>query len=128
MDKWFSLQAMSGRPGTLDAVQSLAKHALFDIRNPNRFRSLIGVFAMANPVNFHSADGQAYRFVADSLIELDSLNPQVAARMLGAFGNWRRYDEQRQTLMKAELERIVAVPVLSKDSYEIGSKTLGASG
>ncbi len=127
MDKWFALQAMGGRPGALAAVQALAKHPLFDIRNPNRFRSLIGAFAMGNPVNFHQPDGAAYRFVADSLIELDSLNPQVAARMLGAFGNWRRYDADRQALMQAELERILAVPVLSKDSFEIGSKTLGRS-
>jgi len=128
MDKWFALQAMAGRPGALTSVQSLAKHPLFDIRNPNRFRSLIGAFAMGNAVNFHQADGAAYRFVADSLIELDSLNPQVAARMLGAFGNWRRYDPDRQALMQQELERILAVPVLSKDSFEIGSKTLGRSG
>ena len=126
MDKWFALQAVSSRADTLDTVKALTAHPLFDIRNPNRFRSLIGAFAMANPVNFHRADGAGYRFVADSLIELDSLNPQVAARMLGAFGNWRRYDDGRQALMKTELERILAVPVLSKDSFEIGSKTLGA--
>lgn len=127
MDKWFGLQAMAAQPDALSQVQRLAKHPLFDIRNPNRFRSLIGAFAMGNPIAFHGKDGAGYRFVADSLIELDSLNPQVAARMLGAFGSWRRYDTGRQARIKGELERILAVPVLSKDSYEICSKTLGAA-
>ena len=124
MDKWFALQAMASGPETLSRVQTLTKHHCFDIRNPNKVRSLIGAFAMANPVGFHAKDGSGYAFLADSVIELDSLNPQVAARMLGALGSWRRYGPDRQALMRAALERIVAVPVLSKDSYEIASKSL----
>ncbi len=124
MDKWFALQAMACSPDTLSRVKALTKHPRFDIRNPNKVRSLVGAFAMANPVGFHAKDGSGYAFLADSVIELDSLNPQVAARMLGALGSWRRYDADRQGLMRAQLERIVAVPVLSKDSYEIASKSL----
>jgi len=124
MDKWFALQAMASRPDTLSHVKALTKHPCFDIRNPNKVRSLVGAFAMANPVGFHAKDGSGYTFLADSVIELDSLNPQVAARLLGALGSWRRYDADRQALMRAALERIVAVPVLSKDSYEIASKSL----
>jgi len=124
MDKWFALQAMACSPDTLSRVKALTKHPCFDIRNPNKVRSLVGAFAMANPVGFHAKDGAGYAFLADSVIELDSLNPQVAARMLGALGSWRRYDADRQSLMRAALERIVAVPVLSKDSYEIASKSL----
>lgn len=124
MDKWFALQAMATGSDTLARIKALTKHPCFDVRNPNKVRSLIGAFAMANPVGFHAKDGSGYAFLADSVIELDSLNPQVAARMLGALGSWRRYDADRQALMKASLERIVAVPVLSKDSYEIASKSL----
>ncbi|WP_425406449.1 aminopeptidase N [Hwanghaeella sp.] len=124
MDKWFALQAMSSRSDTLSRVKALTKHPCFDIRNPNKVRSLVGAFAMANPVCFHAKDGSGYTFLADSVIELDSLNPQVAARMVGALGSWRRYDADRQALMRAALERIVAVPVLSKDSFEIASKSL----
>lgn len=124
MDKWFALQAMAAGLDTLSRVKALIKHPSFDIRNPNKVRSLIGAFAMANPTGFHAKDGSGYVFLADSVIELDSLNPQVAARILGALGGWRRYDAERQTLMRAALERIVAVPVLSKDSFEIASKSL----
>jgi aminopeptidase N len=87
-------------------------------------RSLIGAFAMGNPTGFHRKDGEGYRFVAEQIMQLDRLNPQIAARLLGVFGRWRRYDLDRQTLTKAELERILAMPELSRNSYEVASKSL----
>jgi aminopeptidase N len=124
IDKWFMLQAMPQRPGALDDVRRLQRHPAFTMTNPNRVRSLIGAFAMANATGFHRKDGEGYRFVAERIIELDRLNPQIAARLLGAFGRWRRYDEARRTLMKAEIERILATPKLSRNSYEVASKSV----
>ncbi len=125
VDKWLSLQATSSLPGTLDEVRKLLSHPAFSIRNPNKVRALVGAFTQANPVRFHAADGGGYRFLADRILELDPLNPQVAARMAGAFGRWRRFDEGRQRLMRAELERILGAPGLSRDLHEVVSKTLG---
>ncbi len=102
------------------------EHPAFSITNPNKVRSLIGAFAMANPTGFHAADGAAYRFHADRVIELDSLNPQIASRMASAFNQWRRYDQDRQALMIIELERIAAVDSLSPDVFEIISKVISA--
>jgi aminopeptidase N len=126
MDKWFAIQA--SRPGekTVEVVRTLMEHPAFSITNPNKVRSLIGTFSMANPTGFHAADGSAYRFHADRVIELDSLNPQVASRMVSAFNQWKRYDQDRQALMKIELERIAAMDGLSPGVYEIISKALGA--
>jgi aminopeptidase N len=108
----------------VDIVTTLADHPDFNWKNPNRFRSLIGPFAMS-PAAFHRADGKGYAFVADWLIKLDPVNPQTTARMCGLFETWRRYDESRQALMKAQLERIANTPNLSKDSTEIIGKILG---
>jgi len=124
IDKWFTLQAMPQRDGSLDEVRRLKSHPAFTMTNPNRVRSLIGAFAMGNPTGFHRRDGEAYRFFADQIMELDQLNPQIAARLLGIFGRWRRYDQDRQTLMRAELERILAMPKLSRNSYEVASKSM----
>lgn len=124
IDKWFMLQAMPQRPQSLDDVQALKAHPAFKMTNPNRVRSLIGAFAMGNPTGFHRTDGGGYRFVAEQLMELDRLNPQIAARLLGIFGRWRRYDGGRQALMKHEIERILAMPNLSRNSYEVASKSL----
>lgn len=125
MDKWFAIQA--SRPGkeTIEVVRALMKHPAFSITNPNKVRSLIGAFSMANPTGFHRVDGAGYRFHADRVIELEALNPQVAARMASAFNQWRKYDQSRQSLMKTELKRIAAVKGLSPDVFEIISKTLG---
>ena len=125
VDKWFSLQAISTLPGTLKAVSDLLSHPAFSMRTPNKVRALIGAFCMANPLRFHAADGSGYDFLAERVRELDPLNPQVAARLVGAFGQWRRYDDYRQTRMKAALEQIVSTEGLSSDVYEIASKTLG---
>jgi len=124
LDKWFSLQAMSHLPGTLASVEKLMADPAFDLRNPNKVRSLVGAFSHGNPVRFHDADGSGYRFLADRVKEIDAINPQVAARLMGAFSRWRKFDGERQRLMQAELERILATANLSKDVYEIASKTL----
>ena len=124
IDKWFSLQATSARPETLGRVNALMGHPDFSLRNPNRVRSLIGAFCTANPVRFHAADGSGYRFLADRVLELDPLNPQIAARLLKSMVRWRRYDPARQGLMRGELARVLAAEVLSKDAYEVASKAL----
>jgi aminopeptidase N len=124
IDKWFALQASSSMPDTFATVQALMQHPAFDLRNPNRVRSLIGAFSQANPLHFHAANGQGYQFLADQIIALNTLNPQVASRMVGALTSWRRFDEGRQALMKAQLERIITTEAISKDVYEVASKSL----
>ena len=123
LDKWFALQAAAQRADTVDQVLRLEKHPDFTIANPNRLRSLAGQFG-ANQWAFHSADGRGYRFLADMILAADRLNPQVAARMVPAFGRWKRFEPNRGAQMKAELERIVATPSLSKDVFEQVSKSL----
>ena len=123
LDKWFSTQAFSSRDDTPDVVADLAHHRDFSLANPNRARSLVGAFSV-NQRAFHVADGRGYRFVADQLIALDKLNPQTAAKLVPPFGRWKRYDENRAALMRAELERILATPGLSKDMFEQASKSL----
>ncbi len=124
MDKWFVIQATKPDPDTVKIVHALLGHHAFSISNPNKVRSLIGAFAMANPTGFHTVDGAGYRFHADQVIALDVLNPQVAARMAAAFNPWIRYDQSRQALMKAELKRISTVDGLSPDVFEIVSTAL----
>ena len=124
MDKWFAMQASSSLPDTLDNVKILMNHKLWSIKNPNKVRSLIGAFAMGNPVNFHKADGSGYQFHADRVLELDKLNPQVASRMVRALMNWRHYEEGRSELMRTQLERIKEVEGLSGDVFEIVTKAL----
>ena len=124
LDKWFTLQATSELPGTLAEVRALLEHPKFDLKNPNRVRSLIGAFCAGNPVRFHDRDGAGYAFLAEQIVALDSLNPQVAARMAGLFTRWRRYDEGRGAHIRRELERLRKVPDLSKDVYEIVTKSL----
>jgi aminopeptidase N len=124
LDKWFSIQAMSLLPDAVAHVRTLSKHPDFDLRNPNRIRALVGAFASANQVRFHDAKGEGYRFLADIVIALDPANPQVAARLVGPLGQWRRMDAGRQALMQAALSRIVALPALSKNTYEVVSKSL----
>jgi aminopeptidase N len=124
MDKWFAIQAMSPRSDTVARVGALLKHPCFEIRNPNKVFALIRSFTAGNPVRFHEESGDGYRLLADFLLALDPINGKVAARLAGAFGRWRRYDAARQALMRAELERIVHAPGLSKDMFEIASKSL----
>ena len=124
MDKWFIMQAVKPGRDTVNTVRKLMDHPAFSIKNPNKVRALIGVFAMLNPTGFHAADGSAYAFHADRVIELDGLNPQMAARMASAFNRWKRYDEARKGLMRAELQRIASVPGLSGDVSEIVNNAL----
>ncbi len=125
VNKWFALQAAIEGEGTVERVRDLARHPAFTLGNPNRVRALFGTFAAANMLGFHRRDGQGYALIADRVLELDSANPQVAARLLTAFGRWRRYDEERQRLMQRELKRVLEAPGLSRDSFEIASKSLG---
>ncbi len=123
LDKWFAIQALSPLPGTVEAVKTLMGHADFDLRNPNRVRALIGAFA-GNQVRFHDASGAGYRLYADTIIQLDPANPQVAARMVSPLGQWRRFDNGRQALMQAELQRVLGRPGLSRNTFEMASKSL----
>ncbi len=127
MDKWLSLQATSRLPTTLATVWALAAHPVFNIKNPNKVRALVGAFCNANPARFHAADGEGYAFTGDFILRLDPINPQVTARLAAAFSQWRRYDGARQVLMRTQLQRILAAPGLSRDVYEIVSKSLAES-
>ncbi|QJU56896.1 aminopeptidase N [Sphingomonas sp. AP4-R1] len=124
IDKWFTTQALSTRLDTPEKVEALARHPDFTIANPNRLRSLVGAFAV-NQRAFHDVSGRGYRFVADMILGVDRLNPQTAARLVPSLGRWRRYEPVRATLMRGELERILAAPGLSKDVFEQVSKSLG---
>ena len=124
LDKWFAIQATAPLPDALERVVHLMEHPAFSLRNPNRVRSLIGAFAHANPLGFHAVDGGGYRFVADRILELDSVNPQIAARLATAFSRFARYDRERRTRMRAELERIAAASSLSRDVAEVVSRSL----
>ena len=126
LDKWFALQAGSHHIHALEHVQALVKHADFSYENPNRVRSVLGVFGRVNMLGFHRADGAGYAFLAEEVMKVDKLNPQVAARIVAPFTHWQRYDAQRQAHMKQALERIIALPGLSKDVYEVVSKSLAA--
>ncbi|MBM3485523.1 MAG: aminopeptidase N [Alphaproteobacteria bacterium] len=124
VDKWLSLQATSARPDTVAVVRALLGHGAFSYDNPNKVRALVGAFANGNPLRFNAADGSGYRLVGEVVATLDPKNPRIGARLVGAFGRWRRFDPGRQALMRGELERILALPGLSQDTYEIASKTL----
>jgi len=124
IDKWFTAQALSSRDDTLRAVMDLLRHPDFTLTNPNRLRALIGAFG-ANQRALHSGNGRGYRFLADAVLAVDKLNPQNAARMVPPLGRWRRFGTARGALMRAELERILAAPGLSKDVFEQVSKSLG---
>ena len=124
LDKWFTTQATCRLPGTLNRVKELINHPSFNIANPNKIRSLIGAFCYGNPIHFHAADGSGYDFLTEQVIQLDAKNPQVAARLLSVLSRWKRYDAPRQALMKAALEKIIATKNLSKDAFEIASKSM----
>ncbi len=123
VDKWLAVQAASSLPGTLDHVRALTGHAAFDIRNPNKVFSLIRTFG-ANQVRFHAADGAGYAFLADQIIRLDPVNPQIAARVARCFDRWKKFDEQRQKHALEALERIRSTPELSTDTTEVITRAL----
>jgi aminopeptidase N len=124
LDKWFALQALSTLPNTFQVVKSLMEHPAFDLSNPNKVRALLGTFANYNYLRFHDKSGEPYAFLADQLLTLDAFNPHLAARLIEPLVQWRNYDKERQGLMKEQLERIAKVPKLSKDLYEIVTKSL----
>lgn len=124
LDKWFSLQASRQGVNALDLIQELLDHPDFSLTNPNRVRSLLGVFARNNWYGFHQADGEGYQLLAQQILKLDAINPQIAARLLGPLTQWQRFSGERQQLMKQALESILAKADLSKDVFEIVSKSL----
>ena len=124
IDKWFIMQAVKPGSSTVKTVRALMDHPAFSIQNPNKVRALIGVFALLNPTGFHALDGSGYVFHADRVIELDRINPQIAARMASAFNRWKRYDAGRQERMKSELKRIASIDSLSGDVSEIINNAL----
>ncbi|MET0365749.1 MAG: aminopeptidase N [Sphingobium sp.] len=124
LDKWFQTQAFSFHPDTVELVEELGRHKDFTLTNPNRARALYGAFS-GNQWAFNRADGKGYRMIADIILEVDSINPQVAARMVPPLGRWRRFDTERAALMQAELRRIEGTAGLSKDVREQVVKSLG---
>ncbi len=124
IDKWFALQAMCSLEAPLERVRSLRNHPAFKMTNPNRVRSLIHTFCMANPAGFHQWNGGGYAFWAEAVLELDLINPQVAARLARAADRWRSFAEPYQSKMRAALEQVAANPKLSADVREVVNKAL----
>jgi aminopeptidase N len=125
MDKWFAMQVAHAAPDkAAEVAAALTDHPAFNMKNPNRFRAVFGALAM-HPAGFHHASGAGYRLLADWIIRLDPLNPQIAARMSGAFETLRRYDADRQEMMRAALEKIAATGGLSRDTGEMVGRILG---
>ncbi len=124
VDKWFAIQASAPLPDALERVRTLTRHPAFNPRNPNKVRALLGAFCQGNPARFHARDGAGYAFLGDWILELDPINPQVAARLVRVLSRWRRYEPRLGELMRAQLERVLAAPDLSRDTYEIASKSL----
>lgn len=123
VDQWFVVQAVCQLAGSLDKVKVLLEHADFDIRNPNKVRSLIGAFCGQNYIGFHDASGEGYEFLADQVLLLDKLNPQIASRLLTPLTRWRKFDAKRQALMQVQLQRIKMQENLSKDLFEVVEKS-----
>ncbi|HRE15275.1 MAG TPA: aminopeptidase N C-terminal domain-containing protein, partial [Usitatibacteraceae bacterium] len=124
IDKWFRVQATSDLPGAVERVEKLCLHPAFDLRNPNRARSVLHAFATDNPVHFHAADGSGYALIARKVVELDRLNPQIASRLARSFDRWRKVDAGRQAHARAALEGIAATPGLSADVSEVVGRAL----
>jgi aminopeptidase N len=123
VDQWFQVQAACQLPGALEKVKALMDHEDFEIKNPNKVRSLIGVFCGQNFSGFHSSTGEGYEFLADQVLALDKINPQIASRLLSPLTRWKKYDAQRGQLMLAQLERIKADENLSRDVFEVVQKS-----
>jgi aminopeptidase N len=127
IDKWLALQAAIPEPATLDRVRALTNHPAFSAGNPNRIRALIGAFAQVNHTQFNRMDGAGYDFVADFVLALDPKNPQVAARLMGAFRSWRALESTRRDRAEAALKRVAAATSLSRDVHDIVARTLAES-
>ena len=124
VEQWFAMQSAASIPDNLDHVKALMSHPAFDIRNPNKVRSVIGAFCHNNAVGFHKLDGSGYDFLAEQVIQLNDINPQIASRLLTPLTRWKKYSMERQQLMQAALRRIMDLPDLSRDVYEVVSKSL----
>jgi len=124
VDKWFTLQAMANRPAIFDDFAKLRQHHEFNIKNPNRVRSLYSAFALNNPVQFHHPSGQGYAILRDAIIELNAINPQIASRLVTPLREWKRYTPVLQTQMQDALQAIMNTPNLSNDVFELVSKSL----
>ncbi|HCG8251448.1 aminopeptidase N [Vibrio parahaemolyticus] len=124
MDKWFALQGTNPAEDALEKVKATMNHEAFSLKNPNRTRSLIGSFLSANPVRFHDKSGSGYQFAGDILRQLNDSNPQVASRMIDPLLKFRKYDEARQAMIRAELEKLKAMDNLAKDLFEKVTKAL----
>ena len=124
LDKWFSVQATHPEPATLVRVEALTQHPAFAWQMPNSVYALLVAFAHRNPRAFHRADGASYRFVADAVVRIDAINPQVAARLVTAFGPWRSFEAVRRALMRRELERIAARGGNSPDLADLVGRAL----
>jgi aminopeptidase N len=110
-------------------VRALTQHSAYTRSNPNRVRALVGAFSQGNPLHFHDKSGEGYAFLAGDVLALDPGNATLAARLVQPLGQWRRYDAARQGLMRAQLDRILATPGLSPNTYEMVAKSLAdASG
>lgn len=126
MNKWLTVQAISPLADTLETIQTLSRDRVFDKNNPNKIYSLYAAFCRFNQLRFHDRSGAGYRFIGDRVLEVDSRNPQVAARLMSGFSQWRSFDHDRQNLIKAELKRILAHTGLSNNVFELASKMLGS--
>lgn len=124
VNQWLSVQATCSLPNALARVKALEAHSAYDSKNPNKIRALIAGFCSNNAINFHDKAGEGYQFLADKIILLNHQNPQIASRLLTPLTKWKKYNATRQQLMKAQLERIMAEPALSKDVFEVVSKSL----
>jgi len=124
MDKWFSAQVMRDDDNIIDQVKSLLTHEKFSIKNPNKVRSVVAAFVAGNVPQFHSATGTGYEFLADTIIKLNTINPQIAAKLAKQFNQWKKFDCKRQALIREQLERIRAVNNLSNDVFEVVDKSL----
>ncbi|ACL60319.1 aminopeptidase N [Methylobacterium nodulans] len=127
LDKWFALQAMIPEPGTVARVRALMRHEGYSAANPNRVRALIGSFSLNNPTQFHREDGAGYELLAETVLDLDSRNPQVAARLLTAFNTWRMMEPGRRARAEARLRMIAASPGLSPDVSDIANRSLASA-
>lgn len=125
IDKWFALQAAIPETGVLERMERLMEHPAFSLSNPNRVRSVVGSFSMANSTQFHRIDGKGYAFLADIILKLDAINPQIAARLMTAFGPWRTMEAGRRRHAEHELRRIASEPDLSRDTSDIVQRTIG---
>ena len=124
VEQWLALQSAAPGRNNLSRVKALLQHEAFDIRNPNKVRSVIGAYCNSNLVGFHALDGEGYRFLADHVLILNRSNPQIASRQLTPLTRWRKYGPARQALMKTQLQRILSEPDLSADVFEVVSKSL----